>query len=88
VIYLFFKRSKPDMGQTQPHIQFELGVISPKVKRPRREADHSPLSSTEVKNEWSHMPLPPNTFMASTLKIHLHFVKNSEHILWSLKKIP
>jgi hypothetical protein len=30
------------------------GAISPAVKRPGREADHSPPSSAEVKNTWSH----------------------------------
>ena len=28
------------------------------VKRPDREADHSPPSSTEVKNEWSYTSIP------------------------------
>jgi len=47
----FSKRSKPAMGETQHPVQLEPGVISPKIKRPRREADHSSLSSNEVKNE-------------------------------------
>jgi len=34
------------------------------VKRPRREADHSPPSSAEVKNVWSISPLPQYVFMA------------------------
>jgi hypothetical protein len=34
------------------------------VKRPRREADHSPPSSTEVKNAWSYTSNPPYVFMA------------------------
>jgi hypothetical protein len=29
------------------------------VKRPGREADHSPLASAEVKNEWSYTFTPP-----------------------------
>jgi hypothetical protein len=29
------------------------------VKRPGREADHSPPSSAEVKNEWSYTSTPP-----------------------------
>jgi hypothetical protein len=34
----------------------------PWVKRPRREADHSPPSNAEVKKEWSCSPLPPYAF--------------------------
>jgi hypothetical protein len=30
------------------------GAFPPDVKRPGREADHSPPSSAEVKNEWSY----------------------------------
>jgi hypothetical protein len=33
--------------------------FSLRVKRPGREADHSPLSSAEVKNEWSYTSTPP-----------------------------
>jgi hypothetical protein len=32
--------------------------FSPGVKRPGREADHSPPSSDEVKNEWSYTTPP------------------------------
>jgi hypothetical protein len=35
------------------------------VKRPEREADHSPQSSAEVKNAWAIPPLPQYAFMAS-----------------------
>jgi hypothetical protein len=38
-IFLFSITSGPDLGPTQP-IQWEPGVISQVVKRPRREADH------------------------------------------------
>jgi len=39
-------------GPTRPPIQWVLGVLSLGVKRPGREADHSPPSSAEVKNLW------------------------------------
>jgi hypothetical protein len=29
------------------------------IKRPRRDVDHAPPSSTEVKNEWSYTSTPP-----------------------------
>jgi hypothetical protein len=41
------------------------GALSLRVKRPGREADHSPPSSAEVKNAWSY---------TSTLLIRLHGV--------------
>jgi hypothetical protein len=34
----------------------DVGGFSPEVKRPGLEADHSPSSSAEVKNEWSCTP--------------------------------
>jgi hypothetical protein len=43
--------SKPALGSTQP-IKWEPGSLSPEVKRPGREADHSPPASAEVKNMW------------------------------------
>jgi hypothetical protein len=35
------------------------GALSLGIKRPGREADHSPPTSVEVKNEWSYNPTPP-----------------------------
>jgi hypothetical protein len=35
------------------------GALSLGVKRPGREADHSPSSSAEVKNAWSYTSTPP-----------------------------
>jgi hypothetical protein len=37
------------LGPTQPHIQWVPGALSLGVKRPWREADHSPPPSAEVK---------------------------------------
>jgi hypothetical protein len=49
-ILLFFTTFRSDLGPIQPLIQWEPGNISPAVKRPESEADHSPPSSVEVKN--------------------------------------
>jgi len=38
-------------------------TLSPEVKRPGREADHSPPSDAEV-NAWSYTSTPPYVFMA------------------------
>jgi hypothetical protein len=49
---------------TQLPIQWVPRALSLEVKRPGCEADHSPLSSAEVKNAWSYNPLPQYAFMA------------------------
>jgi hypothetical protein len=41
--------SRQALGPNQPPIQWAPGVLSLGVKRPGREADHSPPSSAEVK---------------------------------------
>jgi hypothetical protein len=63
-IFLFNTASGTALGSTQHPIQWVLGALSLGVKRPGREADHSPLSSAEIKNAWSYTPLPQYTFMA------------------------
>jgi hypothetical protein len=50
-IFLFTTTSRTALGPTQPPIQWIPGALSLGVKRPVREADHSPPSSAEVK-EW------------------------------------
>jgi hypothetical protein len=51
--------SRPALGSTQRPIQWVLGV-----KRPGREADHSPPTSAEVKKMWIYTSTPPYVFMA------------------------
>jgi hypothetical protein len=46
----FDSRQRP----TQPLIQWVPGAPSPEVKRPGREADHSPPYNAEVKNGWNY----------------------------------
>jgi hypothetical protein len=48
-IFLFNTVSRTHLGPTQPPIQWIPGALSRGVKRPGREADHSPPSSAEVK---------------------------------------
>jgi hypothetical protein len=57
--------SRTALGPTQLPMQWVPGALSLGVKRPGREADHSPPSSAEVKNVWSY---------TSTLPIRLHGV--------------
>jgi predicted membrane protein len=62
--YLLYSTSfTPALGHTQPPIQWVTGALSPEVKRPRREADHSlpPVSRHHdvVLNELSTGPTLP-----------------------------
>jgi hypothetical protein len=43
---------------TQPPVQWVPGSLSLVVKRPGREADHSPPSNAQVKNAWSYTSTP------------------------------
>jgi hypothetical protein len=47
--FLFSTSSRPALESTQPPIQWVPGALSPGVKRPGHEADHSPPTSAEVK---------------------------------------
>jgi hypothetical protein len=40
------------------------GDVSPGVKRPECEGDHSRPISAEVKKTWIYIPIPPYVFMA------------------------
>jgi hypothetical protein len=58
------KESRPAVGPTQPPTQWVLWTLSPGVKQPRHEDDHSAPSSAEVKNTWSYTSNPRHVFMA------------------------
>jgi hypothetical protein len=58
-IFLSTTASKSALGPTQPPIQWVPAAFSLGVKRPGREADHSPPSNTEVINAWSYISTPP-----------------------------
>jgi hypothetical protein len=51
--------SRTVLGPTQPPNQWAIGALSLGLKRPVREADHSPPSSAEVNNAWSYTSTPP-----------------------------
>jgi hypothetical protein len=49
-IFLFYTGSRPALSHTQPPIQGVTGILSTGVMRPVRETDHTPPSTSEVKN--------------------------------------
>jgi len=57
--FLFATLSRPALGPTWCPIQQVLGACSPRVEWLGCEADHSPPSSAEIKNEWNYTFTPP-----------------------------
>jgi hypothetical protein len=51
-IFLFSKLSRTFLGPNQPPIELVSRALSPGVKLPGLEADHSPPTRAEVKNTW------------------------------------
>jgi len=45
---------QPGCEAHPPSYSVSNGTVSPGVKRPRHQADHSSPSRTEVKNEWRY----------------------------------
>jgi hypothetical protein len=56
--------SRQALGPTQPPIKWMPVALSPEVKLSRREADHSPPTSADVKKTWVCTSTPPYAFMA------------------------
>jgi len=66
-IFLFTTASRPVLGPTQPPTQWVAETLSPSVKRPGREADHSPPSSADVTKAWSYTSTPSIRFHSVVL---------------------
>jgi hypothetical protein len=66
-IFLFTIASRTALGPTQPPIQWVPGALSPRLKRPVCEADHSSPPSAEVKNTWNYNSIPPIRFHGAIL---------------------
>jgi hypothetical protein len=60
---IFSKASKLVLRSTQPLVQLIPAALSRGVKRPGREADHSPLYTVEVKNAYSCTYTPTYVFV-------------------------
>jgi len=64
--FLFSMKSRPALRPTQPSVQWILKIYSPKVKRPGREVDYSPLSSAEIKMSGAIPLCPLHAFKVCT----------------------
>jgi hypothetical protein len=91
-IFLFAFASRLALG----YIQREQGAISPGIKRPRRGADHSPLSS-EVKNAWKYTSTPLYVITTwclveqrdkFTFAFTFKFAYQNDHNRYKIQKIP
>jgi hypothetical protein len=65
-IFLFPTASRPALGPTQPPIQWIQVAPYPGLKRPGREADHSPPANAMVKNGGAIPPLLRTSSCRST----------------------
>jgi hypothetical protein len=55
---LFASASRLALWSNQLPMKWVPEDLSPGVKRPGREADHTPQSSAEVKNAWNYASVP------------------------------
>jgi hypothetical protein len=64
-VRIFSSPNRPDRlwGATQPPIEWVQGALSPRIKRPGREAEHSPPTSAEVKKIWIYTSTPLYAFV-------------------------
>jgi len=81
--FLFATTSRPVLGSTQPPNQWVPGGgdLSPGVKRPEREANHSPSSSAEVKNTWRYTSTPPYVMLWCLVKHRDNFTFYCDTVL-------
>jgi hypothetical protein len=74
-IFLFTIASRTALGPTQPPIQWVPGALSLGLRRPGREAVHSPPSSAEVKEcvgLYLHSPIRLHGVVLSWTQEHLY----------------
>jgi hypothetical protein len=54
---IFSRSSRPALWCTQSPVQWVPGALSPEVKQPGREADHSPPARAEIRKTWIYISL-------------------------------
>jgi hypothetical protein len=55
---IFSASSRPVLGLNQLPTKWIPGALSPEIKRPGREADHSSPNTVEVKKTWIYTSTP------------------------------
>jgi len=65
---LFSKASRLAMGAHPASYSVGTNAALPRLKWLAHVADHSPLSSIQIKNEWSHTSILPYGFMVCKWK--------------------
>jgi hypothetical protein len=75
-MFLFSTSSRQILGRNRPPIQWVMSTLSPEVKRPQRDANHSPSSTAEVKNAWRytfspHMSSQRSAFLSKETSLPL-----------------
>jgi hypothetical protein len=85
--FLFSKSSRSALRTTHPPILWVPGALSPRVKRPGREVDHSPPTSAEVMKMWIYTATPhtPSWRSAQLVKHRDNFSKKQRTV--NLKNI-
>jgi hypothetical protein len=66
-IFFSSKVPRPALRPAQHTLQWASGAPSHGRKRMEHEPDHSPRSTAEFKNAWSHASTPPYAFMVCIL---------------------
>jgi hypothetical protein len=75
--FVFSKAFSPDIGTTQPLIQWVTQAFSLGVRWLGCEAHHLLLSSAEVNNQCSYISTPPYAFKLSKRHNFTHSLKNT-----------
>ena len=67
ILQIWVREEPGETGDHPTSCRLCAGVLPSGGQRPEREADHSPPSSSEVRNEWSYTSTPStHAFMACT----------------------
>jgi hypothetical protein len=87
--FLISTSSGPALGSTQTPIQWVPVALSPGIKRPECEADHSPPASDEDKKMWinTSTPIRLHDVMLNSLTTGTTFIPNSPTVLLYITQI-
>jgi hypothetical protein len=66
-IFFFSMTSRPVLRPSHLPTQWVSGALASRIKRPGREADHSPQTSAKFKKIWVYTSTLPYAFMAHSL---------------------